>query len=135
GSVKSIEEKPFVITPHSFEYYVLTGEKYDKNNKGMVEEFAFDLGTTILLKSRQDVISDGNSISINRTGSKYMTAGGTGDTLAGIVGSLLAQGVEPYKAAQAGAYINGKAGKLVADEKKQGMIATDLVEKIPEVIK
>ncbi|MFB6076152.1 MAG: NAD(P)H-hydrate dehydratase [Candidatus Aenigmatarchaeota archaeon] len=134
GDPDIIKDKPFVVTPHSFEYYILTGEEYDKNDKGMVEEFAFDLGTTILLKGRQDIISDGNSISINKTGSKYMTAGGTGDTLAGIVGSLLAQGVESYKAAQAGAYINGKAGKLVADEKKQGMIATDLIDKIPEVI-
>lgn len=134
GNPSVIENKPFVLTPHKFEYYILTDEEYDGDDKGMVEEIAFDLGTTILLKGRQDVISNGNSLSINKTGSKYMTVGGTGDTLSGIVGSLMAQGVEPFKASKAGAYINGKAGNLAAKDKRQGMTPSDLIEEIPNVI-
>ena len=59
-----------------------------------------------------------------------MTVGGTGDVLAGILGSLMAQGVEPFRAACAAAYINGKAGDLAAKEKKVALTASDVIDKI-----
>ncbi len=64
-----------------------------------------------------------------------MTVGGTGDTLAGICGGLLGQGVEPFLAAQTAAYINGMAGQEAAKKFGPGLLATDLIDYIPQVIK
>jgi len=87
------------------------------------------------LKGAVDIISDGDFVSLNRTHTNLMTKGGMGDTLAGICGALLARGMEPYMAAQAAAYINGKAGMLAAGEFGEGMMPKDLIERIPKAIK
>jgi len=133
----TIKNKPFVITPHAYEFYVLTGVKIGKKSFKekikIVEKFASELGTTILLKGNVDIISDGKQTAVNKTGNPFMTVGGTGDTLAGIVGSLLAQNIPLFDAACAGAWINGRAGDIAAKQKKQGLIASDLIEAIPEV--
>ncbi|MCK4635139.1 MAG: bifunctional ADP-dependent NAD(P)H-hydrate dehydratase/NAD(P)H-hydrate epimerase, partial [Candidatus Aenigmarchaeota archaeon] len=68
------------------------------------------------------------------TGNPYMTVGGTGDILAGICGSLLAQGTSPLDAACAAAYINGRAGDLAAKTKKQSLMASDILAYIEKVI-
>jgi NAD(P)H-hydrate epimerase len=125
------------LTPHTHEFYVLTGIKPSKNldeRVAAVRKAAADLKTTILLKGRVDIISDGKKITLNRTGSPFMTVGGTGDTLAGILGSLLAQGNNVWDSACAAAYINGRAGELAAKDLGPATLATDLINYIPEVI-
>ncbi len=130
--------KKFLITPHTYEFFILTGKEIhqlpEEEKIKQVQAEANRLQTTILLKGKTDIISDGKEVALNKTGSPYMSKGGTGDTLAGICGSLLAQGVEPFEAAQAAAYINGKAGEIVAQKKKDGLLATDLIEAIPDVL-
>jgi len=101
----------------------------------VVKEEAARFGSIILLKGEKDIISDGKETAINETGSLYLTVGGTGDVLAGICGSLLAQGIEPFLVAQAAAFINGKAGEIAAKKFGPGLTATDLIEAIPEVLK
>jgi NAD(P)H-hydrate epimerase len=64
-----------------------------------------------------------------------MTVGGTGDVLSGIVGSLLGQGHPPFEAAWAGAWICGRAGDLCMKEKGYEFVASDLLDKIPEVFR
>jgi NAD(P)H-hydrate epimerase len=63
-----------------------------------------------------------------------MTVGGTGDVLSGVVGGLMAQHVDPFEAAVAGAFVNGAAGDFVADEIGYHMVATDMVEWIPRLM-
>jgi NAD(P)H-hydrate epimerase len=128
---------PLVLTPHAKEYEILTGKKLPNDlikKAGKVQKKARKLGATILLKGPVDVISDGNKIKFNFTGNPGMTVGGTGDVLSGVVGALLAMGADAFKAAAAGAYINGAAGDFVATEKGYHMIPTDLLEYIPKVI-
>jgi len=60
--------------------------------------------------------------------------GGTGDVLSGIVGGLLSQGIDAFRAATAGVFINGAAGDFVAQEKGYHMIPTDIIEWIPKVM-
>ena len=135
---KIISKKQFLITPHAYEFFILSGKEV--NNLSLeekiktVEDEARRLGTTILLKGKTDIISNGKETILNETGCSYMTIGGTGDTLAGICGSIMAQGFEPFIAAQAAAFINGKAGELAAEEKKEGLLATDLIEAIPDIL-
>ncbi|MEM7821382.1 MAG: NAD(P)H-hydrate dehydratase [Candidatus Aenigmatarchaeota archaeon] len=133
-----IKNKNFVLTPHSFEMYVLSGVKVSKNLKEraeVVRETAKKLKTTILLKGHVDVISDGTKVALNRTGSPVMTKGGMGDTLAGILGAYLARNVDVFTAACAAAYINGKSGEIAAKKYSEGIITSDLIEEIPNVIK
>lgn len=129
--------KSLVLTPHSYEFFSLTRIKPrpDKSRVGLVQECAKKLGTTIILKGHRDVISDGDNVAVNATGNPYMTVGGTGDVLTGICGALLSRGIAPYKAACAAAYVAGAAGDLAAKEKGPGLLATDVIEKIPDVIK
>jgi len=127
----------FVLTPHLYEFYILTGVRLSKNldeRIKAVQKAAAELKTTILLKGRVDVISDGERVALDRAGSPYLTVGGTGDTLAGILGSLLAQGNDIWDSACSAAYINGLAGQYAADEFGPAVLATDLIDYIPEVI-
>jgi hydroxyethylthiazole kinase-like uncharacterized protein yjeF len=130
-------KSPTVLTPHEGEYEILTGHKLtgDLDEKATeVKKTADELGAVILLKGHTDIISDGKGCKFNFTGNPGMTVGGTGDVLSGIVAALLAQRVDPFEAAVAGAFINGAAGDFVASVKGFHMVATDLLEWIPKVM-
>jgi NAD(P)H-hydrate epimerase len=134
-----ISGRPFVVTPHTFEFYVLTSREvyklpYEEKIKAVQEE-AKRLKTTVLLKGRTDVISDGIEVALNKTGGPFLAVGGTGDTLAGICGALLARGASPFEAAQGAAYINGLAGEHAGKKFGDSMMATDLIASIAEVVK
>jgi len=128
---------PFVLTPHAGEYKILTGEAPPKELDYRVEHVrknAAKLGATILLKGHVDVISDGVTIKLNYTGNPGMTVGGTGDTLCGVVGTFLAQGFSPLRAAVAGAFINGAAGDFAQEERGYHLVPTDIIDWIPKVM-
>jgi len=133
-----IPGKNFLITPHLYEFFVLTGKEVknlkEEDRIKTVEAEAKKLNTTILLKGATDIISNGKETALVRTGSGYMTVGGCGDTLAGVCGALMARGISPFLAAEAGAFINGKAGEIASERLKEGFTAKDLIEAIPEVI-
>lgn len=135
---KKIKGKNFIITPHSYEFYILTGKKLDQKSEeekiNIVKEEAKKLGVTILLKGGTDIISDGEKVALNEEGSPYMTVGGTGDILAGIAGALLARGIDPFKAACGAALINGKAGKNVAKKLGESLMASDVINEIPNIL-
>jgi len=133
-----VSERPFVLTPHSYEFFLLSGQKItdfsEEKKAEMVKEEARRLKTTILLKGEKDIISQGEEVALNETGNPFMTVGGTGDTLAGILGALLARGKDRFSAAQAAAYINGRAGELASKEKGESLTPIDLIEAIPKVL-
>jgi NAD(P)H-hydrate epimerase len=135
---EAIRGKEVVITPHAYEFFVLTGKELEslslEEKVREVKESAKNLEATILLKGDIDIISNGEEVTINKTGNPVMTVGGTGDVLAGIIGALLARGVDSYRAAQAGAYINGRAGEIGAEELGESFTAEDLLNFIPEVL-
>jgi len=137
--MKEITGKELVLTPHAGEFRIMTGIELPspENLCGrvkIVEEVAKKYDVTILLKGREDVISNGRRTRINMTGNASMTAGGTGDVLTGVVASLIAMGNNPFDAACAGAFINGLAGDLAV--KRQGLItARDLIEYLQEALK
>jgi len=128
---------PLVLTPHSREYEILTGNRLPDSLEEKALEvlrMARKLEATILLKGPVDIISNGAAIKLNFTGNPGMTVGGTGDVLSGIVGGLLAQGIDTFRSAVAGSFINGAAGDFVAIEKGYHMLPTDLLDWIPQVM-
>jgi NAD(P)H-hydrate epimerase len=128
---------PLVLTPHSGEYAILTGEKLPEDSKekaSKVQRTAAELGAVVLLKGATDIIADEKRFKLNFTGNPGMTVGGTGDVLSGIVAAFLAQQADPFEAAVAGAFINGAAGDFVFEEKGFHMVASDLLKWIPQVM-
>ncbi len=127
----------FILTPHAKEFEYLSGRTpgtKTEERKKQVTETAARLNTNILLKGHTDIISDGKTTKLNKTGSPYMTVGGTGDILAGVCGAMLAAGIKPFKAACMAAYINGLAGDTAAKEYRQGLLASDMLKFIPRAV-
>ncbi len=142
-SSSGIEMDPntVVFTPHWGELKILLGIELgdSKNQENRIKrsvDAAKQYNCVILLKGSVDVIAhpDG-SYKLNRTGVPAMTVGGTGDVLTGIIASLLSRGGNAFKAAAAGAFVSGLAGELAAQDLGDHLVATDCIEKIPEVFK
>jgi NAD(P)H-hydrate epimerase len=134
-----IPGKKFLFTPHAYEFFVLTGRKVyqlplEEQTK-IAQEEAARLKTVILLKGKPDIVTNGKEVALCEAGSPYMAVGGTGDTLAGICGALIARKIDPFLAAKAGAFVNGKAGEIATQKFRDGLTATDIIEAIPEVLK
>jgi len=124
-----------VCTPHQGELRKMGGETDDdwRERTGLVEGFAADLGHTLLVKGARDVVSDGERTRVNRTGNPGMTVGGTGDVLAGATGAL-ACALDPVDAAAVAAYATGHAGDLAVEDHGYGLVATDLLDRLPEAL-
>jgi len=135
-----LKHKTAVLTPHTDEFKEFSGVELSNNVDERVEAVKVEAKkwrTTILLKGNIDVISDGKKVAINKTGNPFMSKGGCGDTLTGICAAFLARKVDeinPFDAACAAAYINGRAGDIAARKLKAGLLPTDLIDAIPNVI-
>ncbi len=129
--------RDIIVTPHAGEMKRISGADVPEDEKkklAFVRDFAKDNKLTVLLKGKVDIISDGTEVRANRTGNSGMTVGGTGDVLAGLVGALFAKH-DAFSAACAAAFINGAAGDLAFEEFGYGLLATDVIERIPDVMK
>jgi ADP-dependent NAD(P)H-hydrate dehydratase / NAD(P)H-hydrate epimerase len=120
-----------ILTPHTGEMARLIGrdiEFIENNRIEVAKQFALEYKCIMLLKGNHTIVTDGNRIYINKTGNPGMATGGSGDVLTGIIGSLLAQGYEPFDAAALGACIHGMAGDMAYDKFGNGLIAGDLID-------
>jgi len=135
---KLIKGKKVILTPHKGEFEKLSGVRLSQDinvRSNQVTKAAKKLGATLLVKGSIDTISDGNSVSLNRTGNAAMTVGGTGDVLSGVAACLLSKGMDPYHAACLAAFVNGAAGDIAFQEKGYGLLATDVASSIPYVLR
>lgn len=129
-----------VITPHPGEMSRLLGTtkaQIESNRLDAVREAATRFDCVAVLKGARTLIADPSGrVFINTTGNPGLATGGTGDVLAGIIASLLAQGMNTYDAAVSGVYIQGMAGDIAASKiGPAGMIATDVLQAIPETLR
>jgi len=130
--------KNVVVTPHAGEFKKMFGEAIPDSMKTcitMVEKFAKKHSVTILLKGSTDIISNGTKTYLNPKNTPAMTVGGTGDVLSGITAAMLARNRNTLESAIISAYFNGLAGK--ATQKKFGLhiVATDLLDELPNIMK
>jgi NAD(P)H-hydrate epimerase len=132
-----------ILTPHPGEMARLTGintKKIQANRLSTALQFTESINTsaakvTTVLKGAGTVICDpGGSWAINSSGNPGMAAGGMGDVLSGIIGGLLAQGVEPYVAARAGVYVHGKAADRLATDRRFGYLASEVADMVPHIV-
>lgn len=123
-----------VATPNTGEFErVLGGSSAGSlaDREALVRQTAERMRLVLLVKGSPDLGSDGESVFENTHHDAAMTVGGTGDVLAGVVGSLLAQGVQPLHAARLATYWVGDAGQRATAQRGFGLVATDVVEELP----
>lgn len=126
---------PTILTPHDVEFQRLGGILTDDRMESAAV-LARDLKSVVLLKGHRTCIADGTIAYRNTTGNPGMAVGGSGDVLAGIIVSLLGQGIAPLEAAAVGAWLHGGAGDLCASEMGQyGMLPTDMLTRLPRLMK
>jgi ADP-dependent NAD(P)H-hydrate dehydratase len=101
---------------------------------GSLEEFSESTGAVVVATGDVDTIVADGERTTNETGTPALTVAGTGDTLAGIVASLLSQGLSREDAAELGAWLVGKAGELATIDHGNGLVATDVIGRIPDAI-
>lgn len=136
GLEDKFQNRKVILTPHKKEFKTLTGKDITAKEEiaSIVKKEAQKLETTILLKGPKDIISNGEKIAINETGTPYMSKGGTGDVLAGICASLLGRDLNAYTAAKASAYISGKAGEIATSMLGEALMAEDVLRMIEKVV-
>ena len=126
---------PTILTPHDGEF-VRFGGVLESDRIASAKQLARDLGVIVLLKGHRTVITDGDSVYLNRTGNPGMATGGSGDVLAGVIVSLLGQGISPLEAAACGAWLHGAAGDICEKEIGQyGMLPSDMLNVLPRLLK
>jgi hydroxyethylthiazole kinase-like uncharacterized protein yjeF len=125
---------PRVLTPHEGEFKALMGPlSLDQGRPAAARALASAASAVALLKGPATLVArpDG-AWSINTTGSAVLASAGTGDVLSGLIGALLAQGLEPFDAASLGAWVHGRAGdRWAAANAGRGLLAGDLADGLP----
>lgn len=121
---------PLVLTPHAGEFARAFGP-LGADRLAAVRAAAIAAGGVVLLKGPETIIAgpDGR-VAINAHAAPWLATAGSGDALTGIIAALLAQGLAPFEAAQAGAWLHGDAGLRGG----AGLIADDLPRLLPAVL-
>jgi NAD(P)H-hydrate epimerase len=129
-----------VLTPHPGEMAILTGktvEELQADRLGAAAAYASTWGHVVVLKGAMTVVAapDGRACVIPVATSALAHAG-TGDVLAGMIAGLRAQGVAPYEAAAAAAWLHAQSGLLAAESlgHEASVLASDMIEVLPEVL-
>ena len=130
---------PTVVTPHPGEMSRLleiTAAEVQADRLRVARQLAARDHVVVVLKgARTVVVAPDGRAAIVPTGNPGMASGGTGDVLAGIIGGLLAQGLDPYDAACLGSYAHGLAGDRMALRRGEtGLLARDLLDELPPTL-
>lgn len=129
-----------ILTPHIGEMSALTGlskEEIQNNREEVAKKYAKEWNCVVVLKGAFTVIaSPDERMTIIPVATPALARAGTGDVLAGLITGLLAQGLNPYGAAVAGAYIHAKAGLLAAQKlgTTASVLASDVIDAVPNII-
>ncbi len=140
GSTGPLHSRPFptVITPHPGEAARLLGVPVAEVVCAPLRAAQLLSGSHLvcLLKGPVTVVAGGGRAALVSSGGPELARAGTGDVLAGMIGTLLAQGVDPFDAAVAGAYVHGRAGAHGAARlTATSLVASDLPHFIPDAVR
>ena len=128
-----------LLTPHPGEMARLQTAFGLDGSKHRIEQaldLAYVTGAVVILKgSRSITASPEGDYCINMSGCAALATAGSGDTLTGICGALLAQGYCAWDAARLGAFLHGLCGELLLPYGSRGILADDLADVIPQALK
>ncbi|MBE6679330.1 MAG: NAD(P)H-hydrate dehydratase [Ruminococcaceae bacterium] len=132
-------KREIIITPHPLEFSRLCGTpvtEIQSNREEYAKRFASEYGITVLLKGRGTVITNGEEVFVNPTGSSALAKGGSGDVLCGMICAFLAQGASPLDAAVIGAYVHGLAGERLGEKiSEYGVLASEIPLEAAKILK
>jgi NAD(P)H-hydrate epimerase len=130
---------PLILTPHPGEFSRLLNidtATVQAHRRELSTAFAAENDLVLLLKGHRTIVTDGKRIYENKTGNPGLATAGSGDVLTGLVAALLAQGLEPFAAAQLAAHVHGLAGDLAKAELGEvGMVSSDLLDRLPRTLR
>ncbi len=138
--ILSLRRADTILTPHPGEMSRLMGistKDVQADRIQAAKSFATKHGVFLVLKGARSIVAapDGRTW-INITGNPGMATAGSGDVLTGVIAGLIAQGYKTLDSLLAGTYVHGFAGDIALDKKtEKGMIASDIVEEMPEAIR
>lgn len=128
----------WVLTPHPGEaarMLAMTTGEIRSDRFAAVTSLRAEFGGTAVLKGAGSLVAGAaGPIRLNSTGNPGMAGGGMGDVLTGVIAGLVAQGIEPDAAAEAGVYLHGHAADQCAGEGERGMLAGDLLPAIRSLV-
>lgn len=133
---RAAEEPGIVLTPHAGELAAMLGEPRDRVEAAPLRharEVAEHWQAVVLLKgARTLVVHPDGRVRVNTTGTGWLATAGAGDVLTGLVGSLLAAGLEPFDAASAGAWLHGEAASRASGGGP--VLACDVADALPGIV-
>lgn len=118
-----------VLTPHPGEFARLAPGLSTLPREEAARAFVSETEATLLLKGARSIIAkDGRALRVNSTGTPAMSNGGQGDMLSGVIGALLAGGMEPFEAASLGAWLCGRAAEISFTHHGSPVTASDTAD-------
>ncbi|GAA3807929.1 MULTISPECIES: NAD(P)H-hydrate dehydratase [Amycolatopsis] len=125
---------PLVLTPHAGEFERLMGRSPGEDRVASVREAAAKYDAVVLLKGNVTIVAapDGRVL-VNVARGSWLATAGSGDVLSGLIGSLLAGGLEPWLAAGCAAYVHSLAGDLAA--RGVPVSASGILAAIPDAVR
>jgi NAD(P)H-hydrate epimerase len=136
-AVSSRKGKDWIITPHPGEagrLLSMESRAIQADRFSAADQIRERYQATVVLKGAGSLIATKDSTDVCSAGNPGMATAGMGDILSGIVGGLLAQGMSPDEAARAGVCIHAVAGDRAAKAGERGLMATDLLDYIHELV-
>ena len=132
-------KRKVVLTPHPLEFSRLTGldiSYINENRESVAKAFALENNCVLLLKGKGSVITDGHTVYVNTSGSSALAKAGSGDTLAGLLSSLLATSVaSSLELTALAAYVHGRAGDDLSSELSEyGVTPSDLPREMAKIL-
>jgi NAD(P)H-hydrate epimerase len=132
GDVARFARPTTILTPHDGEFERLTGAPPGADRIAAARSLAAATGAIALLKGPTTVVAEpGGSVLLSTSGDERLATAGTGDVLAGVIAALSARGLDPFRAAAAGAFLHGRAGTLGWP---RSLVAGDLPDLVATVI-
>jgi len=132
------QDKNLLLTPHPGEAAALLGcgnDVIQADRFQAMDNLYEQYPHTLVLKGHGSLVRGDDGITwVCPTGNAGMAVGGMGDVLSGVIGALLAQGVEMSIAARLGVYLHGHAGDLAAGQGQLGLLASDLFPYIRQLV-
>lgn len=135
----ALDEK-FVLTPHLGEMSRLCGISVQELRSRRLEhfrEFTGRVGAVCVMKDARTLSGSGESaVFVNTSGCQAMAKGGSGDVLGGVIAGLLAQKLEPERAAALGVFLHGLAGEAAAEKKGDySVLAGEIADSLSDVLR
>ena len=119
----------WILTPHPKEASRLlktTVQEIESDRFAKIEKMQQKYGGVCILKGAGSLINNGSETLVCTAGNPGMSSGGMGDVLSGIIGALVAQGLDLFAAATMGVELHAQAADLAAEKGEIGMLASDL---------